>query len=291
MGSELSLPVEIQARVEAECGALWRVQEAPGRSAASARVFRVFGARSSAFVKWHREPRRFQQELDFYTRFGARFSGSVPTLLAADVTLRLLVLSVMRGRPGLSIPASDPARARMFEQAGRFARALHSVGVDQDDPMPLGLALVERAKALHRSASSSVLVRRLETLAEELSGLVPSTAGRSLCHRDFQPDNWLFGSEAGSALRVLDFEHSRADLALFDLARLDLLHLHPDPEAAGAFWSGYGGPPARDEHELYQRVKLMEAARTTLWAERHADAVFADEARRMWQSLGLGPPD
>lgn len=285
MSPARSLPAEIHAWVEAECGPLAHVLETPGRSASSARVFRIRGERTRAFVKWHREPRRFQQELAFYTRFAALLRDSTPALIAAETSRRLLLLSVVEGRPGLAFSRAGSARVRMFEEAGRFARTLHAVRPDQDDPMPVERALVERARAMRRAASTPELLRRLGDLESELSDLIPTAATRSLCHRDFQPDNWLFDPEAGSGFRVLDFEHSRGDLSLFDLARLDLLQLSRDPEAADAFWSGYGGAPAGDEHELYQRVKLMEAARTTLWAERHADSVFADEARRMWQAL------
>lgn len=284
---ESSIPCEA-ARASAleRCGAPLRVTAQPCRSQSSALVLSVVGKRARAFLKLHREPRRFAQEFEFYERFAPALGGETPSLLAASAEGRWLLLSACGGSPASQLEPGSPRGPWAFEAAGRFARRLHDLPFVDLDPVPVGVALLRRVRALAAEAAGTALGAHVTSLEAELQALDLDRLVRRPCHRDFTPDNWLLDDGSTGRLFVLDFEHSRPDLPLCDLARLELLHLREAPALREAFWSGYGGASGDEQSALHAAVLRLEAVRTALWAERHRDASFAEDARRMWRALG-----
>lgn len=280
---------EAWSYVEARCGAPLQVSLRSPRSAGAAAVRRIQGPRAVVYLKSHREPRRFGQELAFYRGFAPALPGAVPALIAASERERWLLLEACPGVPVSALVGDDPRRPAAFEAAGRFARRLHELSVQDEDPTPLGRGLLERARALGREARGGDWARELLELEGALARLQLGGLARRACHRDFQPDNWHFVPGPEPRLCVLDFEHSRPDLPLFDLARLDLLYLSHEPELAAGFWAAYGGAPSGQDGALFGLVRRLEVARTALWAARHRDPGFAREAERMRLALERSP--
>ncbi|HEY8377557.1 MAG TPA: phosphotransferase, partial [Nannocystis sp.] len=140
-------------------------------------------------IKHHRHPRAFAQELRAYQEWLPQLDlphARTPRLLAVDLDARALALTRL---PGLHL---SPGTSSMHTAAGRFARALHTLAVVDDDPIPLADAIGARLDAWHDRA------RGLLTPAER-GALARLAAGRDAfvgvarvpCHRDFTPDNWL----------------------------------------------------------------------------------------------------
>lgn len=285
MSNPVTIPDEARAALDASVGLGFDLEARPGRSHSSALVFRVCGPLGTVFLKLHREPRRYEQERFFYQNLAEILGSAVPRLVGEAP--RGLVLSLLEGEPVNTLAEGTDLKARAFHEAGAFLARLHALFVEDTDALSVSNALSARVAALRRDAGGSELRVALARLEASLPELAGAALSRSFCHRDFQPDNWLFDPRERGALGVLDFEHSRSDLSLFDLSRVDLLHLSRSPALAEAFWDGYGGPPAGEARALYEAVKCMDAARTTIWAQRHQDPVFQKEAEIMWRALRI----
>lgn len=285
MSDPVTIPGEARVALEASVGVGFELEARPGRSPSSALVFRACGPRGTVFLKLHREPRRYEQERHFYRSFAESLGSAVPRLVGEAP--RGLVLSLLEGEPVSTLAEGTALPSRAFHEAGALLARLHALSVEDTDALSVSDALAARVAALRRDAGGLQLHAALARLEAMLPELTATALSRSFCHRDFQPDNWLFDPREGGTLGVLDFEHSRPDLWLFDLSRVDLLYLSRSPVLADAFWAGYGGAPAGDARALYEGVKLMDAARTLIWAERHQDPVFQKEAEIMGRALKL----
>jgi Ser/Thr protein kinase RdoA (MazF antagonist) len=230
----------------------------------------------SVVVKQHVEQRGFVQER---AALDAWADARMPRLLAADAALRVLVLERL---PGVAVDALDDEQARLaaWQAAGEFLADLHARAIDDEDPLALAEALPVRLHAWARACDSLLDPATHELVARLAAAAGPSLAGarRVACHRDFTPSNWLWDAGArGHAprLHVVDFEHSRPDLAQVDLAKLAT---HWRPELATAFLRGYG----RTHDELRESLRLalaLHGLASMAWGRRHGEAAFVDEGR------------
>lgn len=262
-------------------GARWRRLDA-GR--AGTRVWLLELAEASWIIKRHAEHRGFAQERRALREWrDARMA--MPRLLADDEAARLLILERVPGR-SLAEPSADAWR-----RAGEFLAALHGLAIVDDDPLSLAEAMPRRLRAWARSGELRLepswreLISRLELAAPRtLAGL-----RRVACHRDFTPGNWLWepgpSGEVGR-LWVVDFEHSRLDLDMVDLAKLAPIWA-ARPDLATAFWAGYGRREADLRESLGLAIALHGLA-SLAWGRRHADAGFvAEGARALDLALGM----
>lgn len=233
-------------------------------------------ADTSVVVKQHVEQRPFVQERDALRDWA---DLRMPRLLASDPALRVLVLE---RRPGVAVDTLDDERARLaWQQAGEFLADLHARVVDDADPLPLADALPLRLRAWARACDSALDQPTREWVARlELDARVALAGARRVaCHRDFTPSNWLWEADAldptRGRLHVVDFEHSRPDLAALDLAKLAT---HWRPDLATAFLRGYG----RDHAELRESLRLalaLHGLASLAWGLRHGEREFVDEGR------------
>lgn len=234
-------------------------------------------------IKAHAHPRGFAQELRAYREWLPRLSPATPALLATDAPTRLLALSVAPGERLSEGTWSAATERDAHAAAGRFARALHDLNVDDDDPMPLHAAVRARlARALADAAPLLTPGERdgLGALARDADAFVG--ARRVPCHRDFTPDNWMSDRTcpAGhSRVTIVDFEHARLDAAEVDLVKLraDVWPARPDLEAA--FRADYG-PLCVDGAARLGALLALHAAATLAWAGRHDDPQFMALGRR-----------
>lgn len=170
--------------------------------------------------------RGFRQELVALRRL---YPERILDVRDADRTLHLV-----------DLPGCVPEASReVHRAAGRWLRWLHDQPLDDDDPLPIGVALNARAAALSRPP------------AVDFSGV---QGRRVLCHRDFRPANWLWDD----GLVVLDFEHTRADHPLWDLLKLADEVWPARPDLREAFLETYG--PVDDD--LLGRMLLLFRAQT-----------------------------
>lgn len=248
---------------------------------AQSRVWRVTAQQGRAcYLKGFAENRKFRQELRFYQHWRTAVSGMTPELLGHDASCRAVLLSEVPGQP-LEQSAQTPL---IYRQAGKFLRALHQFP-QEDGDIPLREAYEKRLTAWCRRAQGKLPeedVRWLSAGMERTLPLLSHSMRRVPCHRDFRPRNWLVG---GGQLKVIDFEHSRPDLALSDFEHLYLEHWTERADFAGAFWEGYGRELSREEEEILIGCCCLNVLATLSWATEHADREFHQRGRRMLARL------
>lgn len=195
----------------------------------------------------------------------ARVRG-VPAILAAPAPT-VLVLSWHPGRPS---EAPEAVHA-----AGRWLRGLHEQGTAEPDSLPVQDALMRRRDAwLGRAVGLEVRAVEDATF-EAFRG-----AGRVLCHRDFTPSNWLWDADGG--LTVIDFGQSRADLAQWDLVKLEGELFARKPSLREPFYEGYGSVDRTGLSDLL----LLHGLQTAAWGDAHGNQEFSALGRRL---LGEAP--
>ena len=228
------------------------------------------------FLKAHRQPRKFNQELAAYREWLPNLpagSATTPMLLASQDNEPLaLLLSAVAGLGVADLLLDASQLANVYHQAGRFLRELHGLPHKDADRVSLAEAMHLRlAQTLDRARElvDPQIVQAVRACAEPTIPLLGDFT-RVPCHRDFQQCNWLL-SEAG-AVGVIDFEHSRADCPLYDFHKLwDGLEPSQVPLAASAFWGGYGRELDDRERRIMQGSAACMALGTVVWAREHAD--------------------
>ncbi|MFM2245524.1 MAG: Phosphotransferase enzyme family [Pseudomonadota bacterium] len=247
------------------------------RAALSPRTARWTGPAGSLIERRPDSPRKAHQEAAALRAWGPAARG--PALLHADPDA--LWLEDLPGRPGA---ASDGAA--VLRALGAACAGLDR-GASPADPLPLDAALAQRAAAL--AGAPGGLLRGCAWGAWAAWARWPQ-------HRDLAPRNWLV---AADGVRLVDFEHARADAPGTDAARLWLeLRLEldgPAAEAALRAWDAgrqaAGGPVLPPAEQLLDLCRLATAA-TLAWAARHADPTFTRRGEA-WAALlrdGEGPP-
>jgi tRNA A-37 threonylcarbamoyl transferase component Bud32 len=209
---------------------------------------------------------------------------AVPTLIAVDPQLRLLLLEAIPGTTLDGPETSWRAEAAAYEQAGIFLRHLHDIPCPSSDSGMLSKMLESRFNRwLTQAEQNGVPMKTIRWARSQLEPIVTdqSTLAR-YAHRDFSPRNWVWN---GTCLSVIDFEHSGPDDHLLDLVRLWLREF-ADPQRgqgqASSFWRGYGKEPDAAEWDRMHRLAAALSLITVSWARKHGDADFEAHG---WQSL------
>lgn len=251
-----------------------------------------------AFLKLHRQPRKFRQELYALRVWTPELPEVTPRLLAVHEPLGALLLAAVPGTLALRAPLTRAEEGALYRQAGAFLGRFHRLPFTDTDPLPLADALRRRAAAWARRAAGHVDAATLRwvgaQVAESADLLGGLSASRVPTHGDFTPRNWLVdriedrvGGRCGARLKtsVIDFEHSRPDLGLTDLLKLrsEVWPLRPDLEEA--FFRGYGRPLVEQETALLARLAALHALSTVVWACEHGDAAFEAQGRALLERL------
>ncbi|MCB9759749.1 MAG: aminoglycoside phosphotransferase family protein [Alphaproteobacteria bacterium] len=229
----------------------------PPRPGASCQVWQSEGV----FFKQHRSARGFAQEVHALRALTPAL-GSAPRLLGVDEGRRLLRLSAVPGQDADAMDLTEDQRAVIAREAGRWLAALHQMPCPQDDPLSVGAAVARRIEA-----ADAVAAREAFGDGAAFDGLT-----RCWCHRDFRPRNWRV--TPALEVSILDFEHTRPDLWLVDLVRLD------EPVRV-AVLEGMGRRLTPRERDALTVLRLLDGAQTLRWGLRHGERCFIDEGRRV----------
>jgi Ser/Thr protein kinase RdoA (MazF antagonist) len=254
-------------------------------------VLRLRDAHGVAWIaKRHRERDRYEAEVTAYREWVPALSGHAPRLHAADGLRSAIIVSAVPGEP-VPWPAADlravPDTGRKAEQAahreaGVLLRRFH----DAQPPVPWedwGAAKICEFDSLMPMASELLGKRDLalaRAAVETLSSL--PCPGRVPCHRDYTPRNWLVSD---GVQYVIDFEHSRLDVWLTDLARLHL-GIWPDrPDLEEAFLAGYGRQLSDTDHPILHGVAALTATWLVVKARQIRQPALEDAFRVALQRL------
>lgn len=269
------------AWVEEHLGDVRAASDASWDHAASDAV-RVEDAHGVAFLKRHRDRRKFDQERRAYVDWCPRLDGTAELIAATTDPSPALLLRAAPGVPlAAAIGLSPEEEREHWSRAGAFLSALHSLPHADDDPVSIPEAWSRRAEAWVERAGDAVTAQEAEAVLDLARAPWPEqlpVPERVPCHRDFTPRNWIVD---GPALTVIDFEHARPDWALVDLARA-LEEVPPGrDDLAEALWNGYGSERSRDAASLLPRVFAAHALAKLAWAMEHGDAEFERAGREL----------
>lgn len=192
--------------------------------------------------------------------------GGVPVVLAVPEPT-VLVLS---WQAGAASESPDAVRA-----AGGWLRQLHDRGRVQPDELPLREALLRRRDAWLARATDLQVEAVAAATFETFEG-----SSRALCHRDFTPSNWLWAPERG--LVVIDFGQARADVAAWDLVKLEGDLFARQPSLREPFYEAYGAVDAAGLRDLM----LLHGLQTAVWGDTHDDPAFSALGRRLLRPTG-----
>jgi Ser/Thr protein kinase RdoA (MazF antagonist) len=202
------------------------------------RVLRAATRIGEVIVKLHMRPERHQQELRAYRHWAPALGDRVPRLLATTDDPPALVVTALPGRLLADCDLGPDAERDAHCHAGAILRDLHAAGPPRHLPdmtawlHERGMAWLDATRDIIPAHRRAETVRHLEALRE----LGPIQAVP--CHLDFTSTNLLLDHDG--TVRIIDFEHTRYDLAARDLVRLVTQTWADRPDLEDAFQTTYG---------------------------------------------------
>ena len=206
---------------------------------ADTRVLRAHGRRhGEVIVKVHRDRLRHEREVHAYRTWVPTLGDRAPILIASHDDPPAICTTALPGLPLADATPSSNDEYEAHRQAGLILAAYHRSAPPVHDPSRVG-RLANRGRYWLSRADGLIDARERQTALDDLEALeqlavhtvVPS-------HLDFTPGNLII--DAHGKLRVIDFEHSRLDLAARDLVRLATRVWPHRPDLEHAFISTYG---------------------------------------------------
>ena len=249
---------------------------------AESAVWRLETKRGRAYLKAHRQPLKFRQELYVYENWLAALRDQTPELLAVRQNEpRALLLSALPGELAQNIALSGAELARVHRQAGAFLKTFHQAGGPDEDEVTLRAAVEMRLNAWLKRVAPVVPKADIEFTRTVMTEALPYLCGKTRvpCHRDYTGRNWLV---YGDEFYVIDFEHSKMDFYLHDFGRLFREGWRFDEGLETAFFEGYGGTLDDDARRYMTSRALFSAATTIGWAREHGDRAFENVG---WEQL------
>jgi Ser/Thr protein kinase RdoA (MazF antagonist) len=271
-------PADLADFAVEECGPVATWRDASWDHGESDVWHAALASGDEVYVKRHRQPAKFAQERAAYERW-APAVGSCPRLIAAQGgTLRALILEAVPGQPLLLSSVPQDREAEHYAEAGRWLRRLHELPWQDEDPVDVAAALTtrsaawsERARALPNSPLTSQVIDEVHARVSAPWPTSMEIPARAPCHRDFTARNWIV---TGSTLRIIDFEHARADWSFVDLERVASSIPSDRSDLWSAFQSGYGRTLDDTEQALLMRLQFHAALSRVVWAVEHKDREF-----------------
>jgi Ser/Thr protein kinase RdoA (MazF antagonist) len=226
----------------------WHGAEAFPTQRTTSSVWRVRDSHGQDFVvKQHLTRTRHDREVHAYRHWTMPLDGHVPSLIAADDANLAVLLEAIPGTPADRARLDAAERAVVHHRAGALLRTLHGTPLGDLPPHaqePAGHPADRlRQRFIHwRNLAGPQLtdddIRLLDRAALPLADLGDLPVG--VCHLDYQPHNRIVGNSPSTDLHVIDFEHTRPDITVRDLVRLEVRCWATRPPFREAFFDGYG---------------------------------------------------
>jgi Ser/Thr protein kinase RdoA (MazF antagonist) len=269
-------------------------------------VIRIRRGRERLYLKIYEEQEGFEAEVHAYEQWTQAIAPHAPTLVAArkaypSALLLSALPGISLGRAGLSMSQQE----QVWETAGHVLAVLHNqaqgrfFGACQRDGSPAGPEITDAVAyvscELEREAQcgieNSYLTADELAVIERARALLPAFAGERPvpCHRDYIPVNWIV-SPAGAWVGVIDFEFSRWDVRVSDLARYPDWQWLTQPNLVQALLRGYGWELTPQEEQQLLVTRVVYAVSAIVWGSQAAYHGFVREGREALRHLsGLLP--
>ncbi|GAA3120169.1 hypothetical protein GCM10010466_08770 [Planomonospora alba] len=221
-------------------------------------------------LKRHTDPERFHAEIHAYTAWRPQLGARAPHLVAFDEGSCSLLVTYVPGRRADRLRPGSTAEERAHRGAGETLRLLHAVPLEQP---AVDVAAFLAGRMLHWAvrAHAAALIDQAElrTLHRHAEELAATPMDGVICHLDYQPRNWIVQPDGGIA--VIDFEHTRPDALVRDLARLAFRRWPHRPRLREEFLTGYGRDLSDEEERLLSRFAAVEALTSMVRGDERGD--------------------
>ncbi len=255
---------------------------------AESNVWEVSAKGRRYYLKQHKQPRKFQQEVYAYQNWTPHLT-LVPDLVATRKNPNALLLSAVPGVLAQEVKPTEAQEREVYRRAGAFLRRLHDLPFADTDALPLADALLKRSEAWIKRGEGLIESQTVDWVRGQLEDAVTVIRARGWtrvpCHRDYTARNWLLD---GEDVYVIDFEHARPDLWFLDVERLWSGIWQRRPDLAAAFWRGYGRSLTVEERDVLTKLSAHTALTTVMWAREHSDEAFEQQGREVLKRLRSG---
>ncbi|CAL9651308.1 hypothetical protein SUDANB120_06634 (plasmid) [Streptomyces sp. enrichment culture] len=244
---------------------------------AESRVWRADGAEGGTwYVNIHQNDRFHRREVTALRGWVPGLGPAAPRLVAADPTLRAVVLTAVGGRSLHGAVHSPEQQRLIFRHIGQLAAAIHTSAPPRPAAGTLPLGKLERHLAGARPRLAPGDEEFIRATAKKAATLpAPDTVPT---HGDFQPRNLRWDTAAGS-LYVFDFERAERGPAVRDFVRLsDSWHGRPD--LLQAVMDGYGRPFTPEEETQLAVLSVLDSVSGISHGAAHGDPELVERGLR-----------
>ncbi|MFJ7626697.1 phosphotransferase [Streptomyces sp. NPDC097595] len=249
------------------------------------RVWRAYGAEGGTwYVKVHQNERFHRREVTALRGWATGLGEAAPRLVAADATLRAVVLTAVGGRSLHGAVLAPEQEREVFRRIGQLAAAIHNSAAPRRPGG--GVPPVEKWER-HLDGARPHLVdgdEEFVRITVEGAAALPAVP----THGDFQLRNLRWDEDTGT-LYVIDFERSEGGPAIRDFVRLsDSWHGRPDLLAA--VMNGYRRPFTREEEAQLVVLAALDAVSGIAYGAAHGDPELIERGRRTLARLRADHP-
>ena len=264
-------------------------------------VSRLRTRNGHCYLKVHRDPAMWANEVHAYEQWAPAFGPYAPPLLAArDEPPLALLIGELEGQVLENVQLPVERERAAWRAAGEMLTGLHALpGGDffgpcaRDGTPPEG--------ATHAGPTGAAVEYITADLAREIEGATrdglldaaeQATMHAALeraavfrgerpvvCHRDYNPYNWLVAPD-GTWTGVIDFEFAHPDVRVAEFCRYPDWEQIERPDLVEALLEGYGRPltPREEAQCLVARAQYALSAIT--WGSSASYHGFVAEGRR-----------
>jgi Ser/Thr protein kinase RdoA (MazF antagonist) len=273
-------------------------REHPGQRAAAHRLHTPSGY---CYVKMHRDPFHWENEVHAYERWTPAFGNFAPRLLAVRSAEPLaLVIGELPGKVLEGVQLSPTQERAAWRSAGQALVALHNLpagthfGSCRRNGTYIGPAIATAEHYIahdleywqERGIRIGCLSKEELAVVDAAQNLLPAFKGEPPipCHRDYCPANWLV-TDDGSWTGVIDFEFAHWDVRVADFTRYPDWNWINRPDLVEALFEGYGCTFTPDKEQQLLVAHTQYALSAIVWGEENAYHGFAAEGRQALQHL------
>ncbi|TQS41812.1 aminoglycoside phosphotransferase family protein [Cryptosporangium phraense] len=229
-------------------------------------VLRASTSAGEVIVKAHRSPERHHQEVHAYRNWVGVLGDGAPEIVAVSTDPPAIIVAAIAGQQLSEASLDCEEEASAYSRAGALLRLFHDAGPPRLEP-DISIRLAERGEYWLNRGRDVITAAEIADVRAHLHALTELAPIEAVpCHLDFMPRNLLV--RPGGGVAVIDFEHSRYDLAARDVVRLADRVWPERPDLEEAFLAGYGALDERDREVIAHCIPLDRLTGTV----RHSEA-------------------
>jgi len=219
-------------------------------------VLRVATSIGPVIVKPHRSTDRHRQEINAYQNWVHSLRDRTARLIAIVDDPTVIITSALSGPLLADANLGHQQEAELHRQAGELLTQYHHAELPSTD-RDMATFLAVRADYWLTVAEPAIPQPRRAEITAHLRELTQLRALSAVpCHLDFTAKNLIV--QPGGDLAVIDFEHSRRDLAARDFVRLATRIWPQRPDLEEAFLHGYG-PLSDLDRQIIEHCAHLDA--------------------------------